>query len=421
MADNKTPKKKRKAYKKKRYTFPIILLILLIAARIYLPFWVKDHINKVLADIPGYYGQVDNVTISLYRGAYGVNGMYLNKVDAGTQVPFLNFPKTDISVEWKSLLEGAIVAEIIMDSPEIIYVAEDQATTAQGGDADVDDWTKALTDIVPLEINHFEINNGKIAYVGLMADPNIDLAVEKLNLTADNLRNVVEKERILPSPIKATGVSFGGGNVKLEGKMNLIKEIPDMDLSFSLEEADATALNDLTSYFAGIDFETGTFELFSEVAIADGYLKGYIKPLLRKTTFIGKEDGFLETLWEGFVGFFKFILKNKGNNTFATQVPIEGDLNNVEAGIWPTVGNIFKNGWISAFKGETDDSVEYSDAFQDAKEKAEDPNSSAKEKRKAEREMKREEKKAEKENDTTDGFFKRLFDGAEEESNDDGN
>tara|TARA_R110002096_G_scaffold431563_1_gene646966 strand:- start:8829 stop:8993 length:165 start_codon:yes stop_codon:yes gene_type:complete len=54
----------------------------------------------VLADIPGYYGQVQGVEIALYRGAYFINGMHLNKTNAETQIPFLNFPKNDISIEW---------------------------------------------------------------------------------------------------------------------------------------------------------------------------------------------------------------------------------------------------------------------------------------------------------------------------------
>ncbi len=355
--------KKQRGFKKKRYTIPVVILILLIAFRLYLPTLVKNKINKVLADIPGYYGLVEDIDIALFRGAYVINGMYLNKGNATSQVPFLNFPKSDISIEWKSLFRGKIVSEIIMTSPEVIYVFEDQKE--ESGDANANDWTKALTDIVPIDINHFEVHDGKLAFVQLSAEPNIDLQINKLELTADNLRNVVEKERILPSPIRATGVSIGNGKVSLEGYMNLVKEIPDMDLSFSLENAEATALNDFTNYYAGLDFDKGTFGIYSEVAIADGHLIGYVKPLLTDTVLIGKEDSFLEVLWEGFVGFFKFVLKNQGTDTLATKVPFEGDLNNVEAGVWPTVINIFENAWIEAFKGEVDNDIDYKDAFKE--------------------------------------------------------
>jgi len=359
-------KTKKPAYKKKRYLLPLLVLLILLAVRLYLPTYVKNYVNKVLADIPGYYGEVKSIDISLIRGAYVINGLYLNKVDANTQVPFLNFPKSDISVEWKSIFDGKVVAEIIMSNPEVIYVFEDQQSTPKDGLPEVEDWTKALTDLVPLKINHFQVHNGKVAFVQLSAEPNVDLSISKLELSADNLRNVIEKERILPSPVTATGVSFGGGQVQLNGNVNIIKEIPDMDLAFSLEKANATALNDFTNYYAGIDFESGTVELFSEVAIADGYLKGYIKPLLTDSKLIGKEDGFLETLWEGLVGFFKFALKNQKTDTLATQIPIEGDLNNVETGVWTTIGGIFKNAWIKAFRGGTDDTINFDDAIDGA-------------------------------------------------------
>ncbi|WP_055436393.1 DUF748 domain-containing protein [Lacinutrix algicola] len=359
----KSQNKPKRGLKKKRYIIPVTLILILIALRLYLPIIVKDNVNKVLAEIPGYYGQIEDIHISLIRGAYVINGMYLNKVNAKTQIPFLKFPKTDISIEWKSLLSGNIVSEIIMYNPEIIYVKEDQSIAAK--EPDVNDWTKALTDLVPIDINHLTINNGKLAYVELNTDPNIDLQFNTLYLKADNLRNVKENERVLPSPITATAISIGGGEVKLNGNLNIIKEIPDMDVSFSLENADIKALNPFTRHYSGIDFEEGQFGLYSEIAIADGYFKGYMKPLLKNSKLIGKDDGVLGVIWEGFVGFFKFVLKNQSTDTIATKIPMEGDLNNIKSGILPTIGGIFKNAWISAFKGEIDDEIEYKDAFID--------------------------------------------------------
>lgn len=382
-------KKKRRAYKKKRYTFPIILIIVIIAGRLYLPIWVKKHVNEVLANIPGYYGQVDDIDISLYRGAYTLNHLYLNKITAKSQIPFLNFPESDVSIEWKSLFKGKIVSEIEMYSPELIYVFEDQETTPPEteGEADVDDWTKALTNLVPIDINHFEAYDAKVAFVELQTSPNIDLYIDQLHLTAHNLRNVQGKEKTLPSPIWATGVSIGEGKVSLEGNLNLLHEIPDMDLAFSIEDANATALNEFTRHYAGLDFESGSVGMYSEIAIADGYMKGYVKPLLKDSKLIGKDDGFLGVLWEGLVGFFKFILKNQGTDTLATRIPIEGDLNNVEAGVWPTVFNIFENAWIKAFRGEVDNDIEFKDAFEDEE---------------LSRQERREQRKKEQQNETDD-------------------
>lgn len=354
--------KKRKRIQKKRYWIPLVLIGLLIIFRLLLPVIVKNYVNQVLADIPGYYGQVADIDISLWRGAYVINGLYLNKVDANSEVPFLDFEKTDISVDWGALFKGKVVSEIKMTRPQLIYVFEDQQKD-EAADPELEDWSKALTDLVPIDINHLEIVDGKAAFVQLTANPNIDLNLNEINLNATNLRNVVRQGRELPSNIKATAVSIGGGGFTLDGQMDLVKQIPDMDVSFSLENASVTAFNDFTKHYAGIDFAEGNFNIFSEIAIADGHLTGYLKPLLKDSKLINAEqDSFLNTLWEGFVGFFKFVLKNKGNNTLATKVPIEGDLNQVKTKVWPTIWNLFKNGWIQAFKGVVDDDIEFEDA-----------------------------------------------------------
>ena len=380
--------KKRKQYKKKRYLVPTVIVLVLVILRLFLPVILKSYVNDVLEDIPGYYGQVEDIDLALYRGAYVIHGLYLNKVDAGSKVPFLDFDQTDISVEWGAILNGKIVSEIIMTNPKVIYVLEDQAGEEVEGEA----WTAALTDLVPIDINRFEIINGTVAFVETEADPTIDLNLHNIQLVANNLRNVIQEERILPSEINGTAISVGDGNLKLDGKMNLVKEIPDMDIAFSLKDADVTALNDFTRHYAKIDFSSGTFEVFGEMAIADGFLKGSIKPIVENGKLIGKEDSFLSTLWEGFVGFFKFVLKNQKNNTLATKIPIEGDLNNVGTKILPTVTGIFKNAWIQAFKEQVDDDIDFEDAEAGADQQKD--RKDRKEERKEKRAEKREARKS---------------------------
>jgi len=358
-------KSAKKLHRKKRFQVLLIVITVLFVFRLLLPIFLKNYVNKVLANIPSYYGEVESIDIDLYRGAYKIHGLFLNKVDAGSNVPFLDFPETNISIEWGAIFNGKVVSEISMREPKVIYVFEDQKDDSVKTEA----WTRALTDLVPIDINRFEVINGTSAFVQLQADPTIDLNLKQINLVASNLRNVIQKERILPSSLKATAVSIGGGNVEMNGTMNLIKEIPDIDIEFSLKNADATALNDFTEHYAKIDFDSGQFEVYGEVAIADGYLKGSIKPILENGKLLGKDDNFLGTLWEGFVGFFKFVLKNQKKNTLATKIPIEGDLNNVDAKIWPSVTGIFKNAWIKAFKEVIDDDISFKDAEVEADKK----------------------------------------------------
>ncbi|MFK8101151.1 MAG: hypothetical protein AB8G15_01450 [Saprospiraceae bacterium] len=129
----------KKIYKRKRFIFPIILIIGLLIFRIFLPTLVKNYVNRVLADLPRYYGQVADIDIALIRGAYVIKGLYLNRVNAKTQVPFVKFGSADISVEWKSLFKGKIVSEIYLDQLDVIYVQEDMQTTSKEGEPNEED------------------------------------------------------------------------------------------------------------------------------------------------------------------------------------------------------------------------------------------------------------------------------------------
>ncbi|MDT0688309.1 DUF748 domain-containing protein [Salegentibacter sp. F188] len=360
-------KQKKNSLFRKRYIIPAVIVILLIIGRILLPHFLKNSVNRTLDNIPGYTGHVEDIDVALWRGAYVINGLILKKETSETDTPMLDFEKTDISIDWKSLLKGKIVSEIDLHSPKFNYIFKNQQQQDSAADPKTEDWTKALTDLVPIDINRLTVTNGKAGLVELSANPKISLFLEKIELRATNLSNVINEEKALPSHVQATAVSFGDGNVTIHGDLNLLQEIPDMDMEFNLEKARITALNDLARRYAGVDFEEGIFELYSEVAIADGYLKGYLKPMLINTKIISEEEegGFLEEMWEGFVGVLKFILKNQGTDTLATRAPLEGNLNDVDTGILPTVLNIFKNAWIEAYKGSVDENIEFEDALEE--------------------------------------------------------
>ncbi|MEG9326359.1 DUF748 domain-containing protein [Salinimicrobium catena] len=354
---------------KKKWKILLGIAILLIIARLLLPYFLEKYVNKTLNDIPGYEGGVSDIDVALYRGAYVIEDLWLDKENATLDAPLLNFPKSDISIEWKSLFKGRIVSEIVLHSPEMNYIFEDQKKTTPEGKPDVGDWTDALTDLVPIKINHLEAHDGKINFVQFSADPNIDLVFDDIFLYATNLQNVRRTDTILPSTINATATSFGGGKASLDGRINVMKKIPDMDVEFALKKADVTALNEMSINAVGVDFASGTFELYSEMAIADGYLKGYLKPMFINTELIGEEDqGFFEKIWEGFVGVFKFLFKNQGTDTLATKAPLEGDLNNIDTGVLSTILNIFKNAWISAFTTDVDEDINYQEAVKESKE-----------------------------------------------------
>ncbi len=92
-----------------------VLIVVSLALRIGLEPIVLHYVNKALGNLDGYRGQVDDIDIALYRGAYRIDSLVIEKIDGDFPEPFVNIPLTDISVEWKSLWQGGIVAEVVME------------------------------------------------------------------------------------------------------------------------------------------------------------------------------------------------------------------------------------------------------------------------------------------------------------------
>ncbi|MTI21583.1 DUF748 domain-containing protein [Fulvivirga sp. RKSG066] len=347
---------------KKRWKILIAIVILLIAGRIYLPYYITDYVNKVLDDVPGYSGSISDVDLRLYRGAYKIYDLKMVTTGGDVPVPFLDIPVIDLSVEWSALFKGAIAGEITLTQPQLNFVmsvSDSTATEQTGGDAD---WTKPIKELMPISINRFQITNGSIHYLDFSTEPKVDIYIDSLNALATNFSNVTNSDNPLPALIEASGSSLGGGKLSLTCNMNPLMQIPDMDMEGRFENANIPAFNDFTQAYSKLDFQQGSLSVFSELSIKDGKFNGYVKPVindLKVVDFSEDKKNPLGLLWESVAGLFIEIFENQKKDQFATRVPMQGDLNNTKTNIWPVLGNIFKNAFIEAFSKRVDDSIEF--------------------------------------------------------------
>ncbi|HQW24655.1 MAG TPA: hypothetical protein PLV75_01770, partial [Saprospiraceae bacterium] len=179
------------------------VLILLIILRIALPYIVLNFINNQLSNINGYYGHVDDLDISLYRGAYIVKDIYIDIVDTTTQkqLPFFSADNIDISIEWKSLLKGQIVSELVCHTALLRFT--NNASEPEQLERDSNDFRLMLRTFTPLKVNRFEVFNGKIQYLDPAASPPVDIFLDNTHILASNLSNV-EDTTLLPATVIAT-------------------------------------------------------------------------------------------------------------------------------------------------------------------------------------------------------------------------
>ena len=379
---------------KKKWVILGSIIAVIVIARLLLPYFVTRYVNKVLADIPGYSGSISDVDIRLIRGAYIIRDLKIFKIDGKKEIPFVDIPAIDLSVEWKALFDGAIVGEVIFEYPKVNFIGGDgkgekksASDNQYGGDVD---WTEPIKKLMPLQINRLEVVQGSISYYDFTTKPKVDINLKQLNVLATNLNNAKEEKEKLPSNVTATATSIGGGKLTLQMAINVLKEIPDLDLDLKFEGINMPALNDFFKAYAKVDIEKGIFNLYTELAVDNSKIQGYVKPIARDVKILDvKEDSenALQLLWESVAGLLSEVFENQKKDQFATRVPIEGNLKDIKTGVWPTVWNVLKNAFVKAFELKTDNAITLGDP-----DKVKPQEKTKKEKRKERREKRREEK-----------------------------
>ena len=357
--DQVMSKGKKKFNLSRKYKIAIIILVVLIIFRIILPSILLKYCNNSLENMKGYYGHIEDIDVSLYRGAYQINDMYVNKVDEGSgkQTEFFKVKNIDLSVEWKALLHGSLVGELIFDSPKLVFTRN--KTELSDVKKDTSDFRKVLKDFMPLKINRFEINNGDIHYVDNTANPKVDVSLQQAYVLAQNLKNVNDDKVALPSPVTARANVYGG-TLTLNMKMNALAEKSTFDLNAEIKGANLVSLNDFFKAYGNFDVNKGTLGLYTEFASKQGKYKGYVKPIIKDLDVVGPEDrkdAFLQKIWESIVGGVATILKNPKKEQVATKVPIEGEFGKSTTDTPEAVWELLRNAFIQALMPSIDDQI----------------------------------------------------------------
>lgn len=336
------------------------VVVFLVAARIALPYVIEKLVNDRLAAIPGYTGRVDDIDLELFRGAYKLIGVGIYRQTGEVREPFFLSREIDFSIAWRELVRGRLVSDIHVDRGQLQFVA---APTEEQSQKDVDRrWQDVIDDLFPIHITHFVLTNGFLRYVDKTKQPHVDVFIRNMEAVATGLRNrPAGTGGELPASIRIEGESLGGGKVNLVVKADPLAAQPHFDLSVKVDDMDLTALNDSLKAIANVDVGRGTFQLAAEMAGKDGGFQGYVKPFFENLDFNNledKEEGILSRIWENIVAGVAWLVKNKSRDQVATRIPFQGQFGDPQVGLWATIRNLFRHGFVRAFSPTVEGSID---------------------------------------------------------------
>ena len=335
------------------------VIILLVAARLVLPLAVKAYVNHKLNQAQDYAGKIGGVSMRLWRGGYRIHQVEILKKTGGVQSPLFSASEVDLSIEWRELLHGAVVGEVILWQPQVNFVMGPTPQQTQNGKDER--WGKMLQSLFPFNLNRVEISQGEIHFQNQFSEPPVDIYLKQISATATNLTNARELKQKLPSGLVARGSTVGGGQLSLQLQMNPLEATPTYEINCGLTNVNLVALNDFLRAYGKFDVARGDFALYTSVAASQGAYEGYFKVFFNDLDIFEwekeRKKNVLEVFWQAIVGGVAVVLKNQSKDQLATKVPISGSYSNSSVGVWTATATLLQNAFIHALVPKLDQHV----------------------------------------------------------------
>jgi hypothetical protein len=332
--------------------------VLLVAARLSMPYAVERFVNRKLQSLDAYRGHIGEVDIHLWRGAYSINGIEIEKTGAARSVPFFRTDRLDLSIEWRSIWRGSLVAEAAFRGPELNLVhARSKEGSQLGGE---ENWNARLEELFPFRFNTIEVQNGTVRFLAPGISTQDAITARNVRGSVSNLTNVLDSGKPTFAEFQVQADVLDGAPAVVKGSANAFASQPTFDVNLEIKKVQLPQVNPWLREFIKADAEAGKFELYLELAAADGRFAGYAKPILQDVDLYRSneaEQSPLRRLWEGFLDFAANALENQEADQVAARIPFTGTLDDPQTSLFATIASVLRNAFISAFARSLEGSI----------------------------------------------------------------
>ena len=208
--------------------------------------------------LKGYSARIERLSFHPIGASLTLYDLVLTQ-DAHPDPAVLHVLRLKASVQWKALMFGRVVADFRVEGPKVYAdrkhlerEAADPTPIKEHG------WQQALEAIYPLKINQVRIVDGEITYVD--AERSKPLRLTKVDLLAENIRNLHSKDRVYPSDLHVDAVVFDRGRLVIDGNADFLAEpIMAVKTSVILGDIELDYFRPLTNRF-NVTVQGGTLD-----------------------------------------------------------------------------------------------------------------------------------------------------------------
>ncbi|MDO3381698.1 DUF748 domain-containing protein [Gilvimarinus algae] len=342
-------------------TFRVVIaavIALVILIWVFIPFAIRWYLNhQVLADMGQYYGRVQSVKVHLLDGEYRLEQLVIyhkDRVATDPESPFFQLSAMDIGISWSALRKRELLMDTDLYQPELHIVEAKDDDNEQLGEGT--NWIEVFDRILPTTVSRLGIHNGVIRFSNAGRTPKASVEITQINALLTNLTNIAGEDGQRVASAKASGKLFDESAFSIEAEFDPF-EYDDFVLAAQADSFELSRINTLAQSYANVDFKSGKMQIFCELEAKDRQLKGYIKPLLEDVNIASwsqdveqQGDNPLQVTWEALWGVLSAVFTNLDSRKLATEIEIEGSLDDTEVRSFSAFIGVIKNAFIDALQ-----------------------------------------------------------------------
>jgi Domain of Unknown Function (DUF748) len=202
---------------------------------------------------------------------------------------------------------------------------------------------------VDIRMREFDITHSNFSFTDKTTNPNYKLFINDTDLTLKNLSNHQNQG---PADLTLRGKFMGSGNTSVRGDFLASQHGPAVNLKLAIQNTDMPSMNDILRAFGGFDVAAGQFSVFSQVAVKDGNIDGYVKPIFANLKVYDyqrdKNTSVLHQAKELAIGGASHLFRNRSTEDVAADIDLKGKLTSPEISTWQALAQVLRNAFIEA-------------------------------------------------------------------------
>ncbi len=313
--------------KKISFTFKIFagIAVLLLILRLALPFVLLNLINQELAgDLNHYEGHLEDLSLSLWRGAYTLNDLTIKKKDSNLP-PLLNVKKTDVAIAWQALLRKEISMHIVIDQLHLQLLDSQKNEQKQLGNDEPGSWVQTLNHLIPMHVESLKMTDSTFNFNNNDLSKSYPIALTDVSVRVDDLRSNRNVNGAATSPYWASARLPGNSGVQAKGKINILSSPLNFSVALKVVGFPLASINKLLMTYVPLDFSKGILSLYTEFNQVSGNGRGYAKIFVKDVTVIASQQKYVSVKhfsYEMGAAFGNWVLRNSKTKDVAVMLPM---------------------------------------------------------------------------------------------------